>query len=65
MARVVKRFHSFTCTHTRLYPNLLNHAFAFPTDAGPHFTDDGRIEGLVGMAQTNRETPYAGMNKWQ
>jgi len=35
MARVV------TCSHPRLSANCMNHAFTFPAEAGPHFTDPG------------------------
>jgi len=34
-----KGFHSFTCTPTCLSANDVNRAFAFPAEAGPHFTD--------------------------
>jgi len=33
--------HSFTYTPTHLSMSGMNHAFAFPAKAGPHFTDSG------------------------
>jgi len=44
-AVVVKGFHRFTCTSTHLSANGMNHGFAFPAKAGPHFTDPGGMEG--------------------
>jgi len=35
----------FTCTPTCLFANGMNHAFPFPAEAGPHFTDPGGMEG--------------------
>jgi len=31
--------------HLHTHVNSMNHAFAFPTEAGPHFTDPGGMEG--------------------
>jgi len=36
---------SFNCTLMRMSENGMNHAFAFPAEAGPHFTDPKRMEG--------------------
>jgi len=33
-----------TCTSTRLFANGVNHAFAFPAEAGLHLTDTGEME---------------------
>jgi len=49
MARVVKGYQSVTYIHTRLFANGMNHAFAFPAEAGPHFTDPGGMEGWVDL----------------
>jgi len=35
MARIVKGFHSFTCTSKRLSTNDVNHVFAFSAEGGP------------------------------
>jgi len=45
MARVVKGFLGFTCTPTHLFANGMNHASAFPAEAGPHFTNPRGMEG--------------------
>jgi len=37
--------HSFTCIPTRLSANGMNHAFTFPAEAGPHFTDPRGMRG--------------------
>jgi len=31
----------------RLSANCMDHAFAFPSEAGPHFTSSGGMEGWV------------------
>ena len=36
MARVLKGFHSFTCTPTRSSAIGMSHAFAFPAAVGTH-----------------------------
>jgi len=38
MARIVKGFHSFTCTPTRLSTNEVI-AFALPAKSGPHLSN--------------------------
>jgi len=50
-----KGSHSVIC-HPRVYPEPINHAFAFPAKAGPYLTDPGGMEGwvdLVGWLHTN------------
>jgi len=49
MARVVKGFHSFSSTPTRLSGKGMNHAFVFPAESGPHYTDPGGMEGGVAI----------------
>jgi len=44
-----KSFYSSICTPTRLSANGMSHAFAFPAEAGPHFTDPGGMEGWVDL----------------
>jgi len=46
VARTVRNL-SFTCTPMHLSTNGTNHGFAFPVEAGPHFTDVREIQGLV------------------
>jgi len=58
MARVVKKSHSFTYTATHLCVNGMNHAFAFPVEAGHYFTDAGGTEGGVDLAPVVTFYPY-------
>jgi len=51
MARIV------TCTPTSLSANGMNHAFAYSTDADPHFTDPEGMEGWVGLASSLHTGP--------
>jgi len=44
MAGVVRAL-TVTVLPTRLSTNDMNHAYAFPAEAGPHFTDLGGMEG--------------------
>jgi len=41
---------SLTHTLTRLCANGINHAFAFPAEAGPHSTESGGIKGWAGLS---------------
>jgi len=44
MARFVRDLTVLPATH-HLSANGINHAFAFPAEAGPYFTDPGGMEG--------------------
>jgi len=45
MARVVRVFFQFYLPVAHLSMNGVNYAFAFPPEAGPHFTDPGGMKG--------------------
>jgi len=50
VARVVERFHSFTCTSTRLSTSRMNHTcLCLPSQSWSLFTDPGGMEGRVGL----------------
>jgi len=46
MAHIVKGLHSCICPPASLSANEMNHAFAFPSEAGPHFADPDRVGWL-------------------
>lgn len=49
MVRAFKEFYSFA-THTHAFTHkLMDHAFTFLVEAGPHFTNPGRMEGWVDL----------------
>jgi len=53
IARVVGRFHSFTCTPMRLSTNGMNHTcLSLPGRSWSSFTDSGGMEGWVGLGTT-------------
>jgi len=54
MARVVERFYSFTCTHTRLSTNRMNHTCLCLSSRSwsSFFTDPGGMEGWVSLKIT-------------
>jgi len=45
MARVVRDLTVLPAIHAFIRERYMNHAFAFPAEAGPHFTDPGGMEG--------------------